>query len=81
METDELYQSPAPTLTSQDTRIARSTDIRLSPALPPGHFHRTPRKTVPAPNVSHHRGTYIKTPKCPDDLPASTEVYTSPRRI
>jgi len=40
METDELSQSQAPTVTSQDTRIARSTDTRLSPALPPGHLHR-----------------------------------------
>jgi len=40
METDELSQSEAPTLTSQDTRITRSTNSRLSPTLPPGTFHR-----------------------------------------
>ena len=40
METDELSQSQAPTVTSQDTRIARSTDTRVSPGLPPGLFHR-----------------------------------------
>jgi len=40
METDELSQSQAPTVTSQDTRIARSTDTRISPALPPGRFYR-----------------------------------------
>jgi len=38
METDELSQSQVPMVTSQDTRIARSTDTRLSPALPPGLF-------------------------------------------
>jgi len=40
METDELSQSQAPTVTSQDTRIARSTDTRISPGLPPGLFQR-----------------------------------------
>jgi len=40
IETDELCQSQAPTVTSQDTRIARSTDTRLSPDLPPGLFRR-----------------------------------------
>jgi len=40
METDELSLSQAPTVTSQDTRIARSTDSRISPGLPPGLFHQ-----------------------------------------
>jgi len=40
MESDELSQSQAPTVTSQDTRIARSTDTRISPGLPPGLFLR-----------------------------------------
>jgi len=40
METDELSHSQAPTVTSQDTQIARSTDTRISPGLPPGLFHR-----------------------------------------
>jgi len=40
IETDALSQSQAPTLTSQETRIALSTDTKLSPALPPGLFHR-----------------------------------------
>ena len=39
METDQLSQSQAPTVTSQDTRITISTDTRHSPALPPGLFH------------------------------------------
>jgi len=41
METDELAQSQAPIVTSQDTRIARSTDTTISPALPPWLFYRT----------------------------------------
>jgi len=40
METDELSQSQATTLASQGTRIARSTDTRISPGLPPGLFQR-----------------------------------------
>jgi len=40
METDELSQSQAQTVTSQDTQIARSTDTRISPGLPHGLFHR-----------------------------------------
>jgi len=40
MERDELSQSEAQTVTSQDTRIARSTDTRISPGLPPGLFQR-----------------------------------------
>jgi len=40
MELDELSHSQAPTVTSQDTQIARSTDIEISPGLPPGLFHR-----------------------------------------
>jgi len=40
METDELSQSQAPTVTSQNTRMARSTETRISPGLPPRHFHR-----------------------------------------
>ena len=40
METDELSQSQAGTVPSQDTRIARSTATRISPGLPPGLFHR-----------------------------------------
>ena len=40
METDELSQSQAPTETSQDTRIARSTDTIISAALPPGLCQR-----------------------------------------
>jgi len=40
MQRDELSQSQAPTVTSQDTRIARSTDTRIAPALPPGLLHR-----------------------------------------
>ena len=40
METDELSQSQAPTVTPQETRIARSSDSRICPALPPGLFHR-----------------------------------------
>ena len=39
METDELSWSPVSTLRSQDTRIARSTDTKYSPSVPPGHFH------------------------------------------
>jgi len=40
METDELSQSQAQTVTSQDTRITTSTDTRISPGLPPGLFQR-----------------------------------------
>jgi len=40
METDELSQSPATTVTSQDTRISSSTDTRISPGLRRGLFHR-----------------------------------------
>jgi len=40
METDGLSQSQPPMVTSQDTRIARSTDTRVSPCLPPWLFHR-----------------------------------------
>jgi len=40
MERDELLQSQAPTVTSQDTRMARSTDTRISPGRPPGLFQR-----------------------------------------
>jgi len=40
METDELSQSQAPMVTSQDIRIGRSTDTRISPGLPPGLFQR-----------------------------------------
>jgi len=40
MERDELSQSQVSTVTSQDTRIARSTGTRISPALPAGVFHR-----------------------------------------
>jgi len=40
MGTDELSQSEPPTGTLQDTSIARSTKTRLSPAHPPGVFHR-----------------------------------------
>jgi len=40
METDELSQSQAPTVTSQDTRIASSSDTRISPGLRPRLFQR-----------------------------------------
>ena len=40
METDELSLSQAPTMTSQDTRIPRPTDTRLSPAVSAGLFDR-----------------------------------------
>jgi len=40
METDELSQSQAQTVTSQDTKIVRSTETRISPGLPPRLFHR-----------------------------------------
>jgi len=40
MEPDELSQSQAPKVTSQDTRIARSTYTRISPGLAPGLFQR-----------------------------------------
>jgi len=40
IERDELSQSQAPTVTSQDTRIARSTDSGIAPGLPPGLFQR-----------------------------------------
>jgi len=40
METDKLSQSQAATMTSQNTRIVRSTDTRISPALPPRLSHR-----------------------------------------
>jgi len=40
METDELSQSQARTVTSQDTRIARSIETRISPGLPRGLFQR-----------------------------------------
>jgi len=40
MERDELSLSQTPTVTSQDTMIARSTDNGICPGLPPGHFHR-----------------------------------------
>jgi len=42
METDELSQSQAPTVTSQDTRIGGSTDTRISPGLPTGLFKGAP---------------------------------------
>jgi len=40
LDRDELFQSQAPTVTSQGTKIASSTDTRPSHALPPGLFHR-----------------------------------------
>jgi len=40
METNELSQTRAPTVGSQDTRLARSTDTRISAGLPPGLCHR-----------------------------------------
>jgi len=40
METDELSQPQAPTVISQDTRITRSRDTRISPGLPAGLFRR-----------------------------------------
>ena len=40
MEIGELSQSQVPTVTSQDTRIARSTPTRISPGRPPGLFQR-----------------------------------------
>jgi len=48
METDELSQSQAPTVTSQDTRIARSTYSRISPTLPPGLFLRAAMRRSPS---------------------------------
>jgi len=55
METDELSQAQAPTVTSEDTRIARSTATRISPGLPPGLFDRaamrgfqSPQSQIPA---------------------------------
>jgi len=44
METDELSQSQTRTVTLQDTWIARSTDTRISPGLPPGPFQRAARR-------------------------------------
>jgi len=49
METDELSQSQAPTVTLQDTRIARSTKSRKSPGLRPGLFKRAAMRRSQSP--------------------------------
>ena len=62
MEIDELSQSQALMVTSQDTRIAGSTDTRLSPAQPLGlswTLLSRPDEVVPVPTISHSGGTYI----------------------
>jgi len=64
METDELSQSQAPTVSSQETRIARSTESRISPGLSPGLFQQaamrrsqsqqsqTPAEPIVSPEIS-----------------------------
>jgi len=69
-DTDELLQSQGPTLTSQDTRSARSTDTTLSQGLPPGLFHRAAM-----------RGSQSQQFKTPADPLLSPEMSRQPDSI
>ena len=62
MGKDELSQSQDPMLTSQDTTMARSTDTRVSPTLPPGLFDHVAMRRSEC-QQSHTVGEPILTPK------------------